>query len=175
MKGYKGYIDLQTYQSPCGEMLIGTIGEKLCLCDWAKSSHREATDKRMERFFNAKIREGGSSVGASVARQLDEYFCGKRTKFDIPMALVGTDFQKIVWESLLAIPYGKTISYKEQARSIDRPKAVRAVASANALNPVAIIVPCHRVIGSSGKLTGYAGGLAAKRFLLDLESGRHLI
>ena len=171
----KDIILLQTYQSPCGEMRIGTIRERLCLCDWADSPYREATDKKIERIFNARMEYRHSPVGASAAKQLDEYFCGKRTKFDIPIIFAGTDFQNIVWQSLLAIPYGKTISYKEQAQSIGRPKSIRAVAAANGHNPVAIIVPCHRVIGSSGRLTGYAGGLAAKQFLLDLESGLHLI
>lgn len=108
-----------------------------------------------------------------VARaQLGEYFAGERTAFDLPLRLAGTPFQLEVWEALRAIPYGETTSYGELARRIGRPAAVRAVGLANGRNPVSIVVPCHRVIGSNGSLTGYGGGLDRKRHLLALESGR---
>lgn len=102
-------------------------------------------------------------------RQLDEYFAGTRTEFDLPLRLSGTDFQVEVWEQLRRIPYGETISYGELARRVDRPEAARAVGSANGQNPIAIVVPCHRVIGADGSLTGFGGGLDWKRRLLDLE------
>lgn len=101
--------------------------------------------------------------------QLAEYYKGKRKKFDIPLVLVGTEFQKKVWSSLLQVPYGHTISYAEQAKLIGRPAAVRAVANANGQNRIAIILPCHRVIGSDGTLTGYGGGVWRKEKLLELE------
>jgi methylated-DNA-[protein]-cysteine S-methyltransferase len=101
--------------------------------------------------------------------QLDEYFNNKREAFDLKLDLKGTDFQKKVWEELLKIPFGKTISYKDLSLKLGNVKAIRAVAAANGANPVSIIVPCHRVIGSDGSLTGYAGGLWRKRWLLDLE------
>jgi len=101
--------------------------------------------------------------------QLQEYFAGKRTEFDLPLSFSGTEFQQQTWRALLTIPYGETRSYSEQAHLIGNPKAVRAVGRTNGLNPIGIVVPCHRVIGKSGKLTGYAGGLDKKRFLLDLE------
>ena len=101
---------------------------------------------------------------------MDEYFAGKRRNFTIPLLFVGTDFQKKVWNKLLEIPYGKTVSYGELARMIDMPKAVRAVANANGANAISILAPCHRVIGSDRSLTGYGGGLAAKKLLLDLET-----
>lgn len=105
-------------------------------------------------------------------RQFDEYFAGKSTTFDVPLAPRGTDFQQQVWRALCDIGYGDTISYAELARRIGRPKASRAVGLANGANPLAIIVPCHRVIGANGSLTGYGGGMDAKRWLLDLEQ-RH--
>ncbi len=108
----------------------------------------------------------------SVIDQLSEYFSGQRTKFEVPLAPVGTPFQLAVWEALRSIPYGTTTSYGQLARSVNSPGASRAVGAANGRNPISIIVPCHRVIGSSGDLTGYGGGLPRKRQLLDLEQGR---
>ena len=105
-----------------------------------------------------------------VRAQLADYFAGRRTSFDVPLQLEGTAFQREVWRGLLAIDYGETISYGELARRIGRPRAVRAVGLANGRNPIAVIVPCHRVIGADGTLTGYGGGLDSKRLLLDLES-----
>ncbi len=105
-----------------------------------------------------------------AAAQLDEYFNGTRKSFDIPLKFIGTEFQQSVRRTLTEIPYGTTISYAELAQRVGNPKAVRAVAAANAINPVSIFVPCHRVIGSDSSLTGYGGGLAAKEFLLKLEA-----
>ncbi len=104
-----------------------------------------------------------------AATQLDEYFDGKRRKFDLPLHLPGTDFQRACWTALQTIPWGETRSYKDIALQIGNPKAVRAVGMANNRNPIPIIVPCHRVIGSDGSLTGYGGGLPAKQYLLDIE------
>jgi methylated-DNA-[protein]-cysteine S-methyltransferase len=108
---------------------------------------------------------------AAVREQLDEYFTGRRTGFDVPIDMAGTAFQRRVWSELRRIPYGESISYGELARRIGIPFASRAVGTANGLNPIAVIVPCHRVIGADGSLTGYGGGLERKRFLLDLEAG----
>lgn len=102
--------------------------------------------------------------------QLDEYFAGKRRQFDVPLLFAGTEFQKTVWDTLLTIPFGQTVSYGELARQIGMPKAVRAVANANGANSISIFAPCHRVIGSDGTLTGYGGGLPVKEFLLRLEN-----
>lgn len=110
-------------------------------------------------------------VLAETARQLDEYFAGTRIRFDLPLDFRGTDFQKSVWAALLTIPAGETRSYAEIARQIGRPSACRAVGAANGKNPISIIAPCHRVIGSDGSLTGFAGGLAGKKYLLELERG----
>ncbi|AVF73040.1 methylated-DNA--[protein]-cysteine S-methyltransferase [Vibrio alginolyticus] len=103
--------------------------------------------------------------------QLDEYFAGLRNEFDLPLAATGTDFQNQVWQALTTIPYGETWSYQDLANAIGNPKAVRAVGLANGKNPISIVVPCHRVIGKSGKLTGYAGGVERKQRLLALEQG----
>ncbi len=107
---------------------------------------------------------------ASARRQLDEYFAVKRERFDLGLAFKGTEFQQQVWTTLSRIPYGRTCSYGEIAQRIGRPKAVRAVGLANGANPLPIVVPCHRVIGADGSLTGYGGGMLAKRMLLELEA-----
>ncbi|WP_143307475.1 methylated-DNA--[protein]-cysteine S-methyltransferase [Chitinophaga vietnamensis] len=112
-----------------------------------------------------------SALVQECARQLREYFAGERKAFELPIAQPGTDFQQGVWAQLLTIPYGQTISYQALARRIHNPKSIRAVGTTNGKNNIAIIVPCHRVIGSDGSLTGYAGGLWRKRWLLDHEQG----
>lgn len=109
----------------------------------------------------------------AAATQLDEYFGGRRQRFDLPLAPRGTAFRKLVWKALQAIPYGNTATYGEIARAIGQPQASRAIGGANHHNPLAIVIPCHRVIGADGSMTGYGGGLARKRVLLDLEAGRH--
>jgi methylated-DNA-[protein]-cysteine S-methyltransferase len=113
----------------------------------------------------------GNALLAEAVRQLRAYFGGQLRKFELPLDLAGTEFQRRVWLELTRIPYGETRSYQELARAIDVPKAVRAVGAANGANPVAIVVPCHRVIGAGGKLVGYGGGLPLKRRLLSLERG----
>ena len=113
--------------------------------------------------------ETGDAVLSACATQLREYFAGKRDRFDLPLAAQGTEFQRQVWSALAAIPYGQLRSYRDIAEAIDKPRAVRAVGAANGRNPLPIVVPCHRVIGSDGSLTGFAGGLEAKTRLLELE------
>jgi methylated-DNA-[protein]-cysteine S-methyltransferase len=115
--------------------------------------------------------DGGGSYNAAVARQIEEFFAGTRQEFDLPLAPKGTEFQKRVGAELCRIPFGETISYGELARRIGNPAASRAVGSANGQNPISVIVPCHRVIGSNGKLTGYGGGLDLKEKLLNWERG----
>lgn len=158
------------YKSPCGDIIIGSIDDELCLCDWANRKNRETIDKRMRRTMKADMQQGTSSVIELAIQQLDEYFSGGRKSFDIPLRFAGTDFQQLVWKELCRIPYGQTASYGEVAARIGMPTSFRAVANANGANAIAIFVPCHRVIGSNKTLTGYAGGLEAKQFLLDLET-----
>ncbi len=165
----KNVIKTKRYESPCGILLLGSFGDKLCLCDWQVEKHRSHVDKRLKRILRAEFEEGTSEVIEQAVQQLDEFFAGKRREFDVPLLFVGTDFQKTVWNELLKIPFGKTISYGEMAQRIGLPKAVRAVANANGANSMSIFAPCHRVIGSDRSLTGYGGGLAAKQMLLELE------
>ena len=165
-------IFIQRYLSPCGEMVLGSFGEKLCLCNWAVEKHPGKVDRRLQSGLKADYEEGTTNVTEKAARQLDEYFNGMRKSFDVPLLFVGTDFQKNVWRRLLEIPYGQTVSYGAMAAKLGMPHAVRAVANANGANAVSLFAPCHRVIGSDGSLTGYGGGLEAKKFLLDLERER---
>lgn len=131
--------------------------------------HRDHVDRRLKRVLNAEFEDGTSDVIEEAVTQLDEFFAKRRQTFSIPLLFVGTDFQKTIWRELLTIPYGETISYGDMARRIGMPKAVRAVANANGANAISIFAPCHRVIGSDSSLTGYGGGLAAKKMLLELE------
>jgi len=160
-------IHTQPYHSPCGDLLLGSLGDDLCLCNWLDN---EATTTRVAHTLQAQLADTPSATTREAARQLDEYFAGERQAFTMPTLFAGTDFQKRVWAELRKIPFGTTISYGQLARRMGCPKAVRAVAKANGANAMSIIVPCHRVVGSNGKLTGYAGGLAAKAYLLRRES-----
>ena len=123
----------------------------------------------MQTLLNAGYTEMTSEIIEETRRQLDEYFRHERQAFDIPLLTAGTEFQKSVWNSLMEIPYGQTITYGELATRLGKPAALRAVANANGANAISIIIPCHRVIGSNNTLTGYGGGLEAKKFLLELE------
>lgn len=162
----------QTYLSPCGPLLLGSFQDKLCLCNWLNEKHPGRVDKRLQAGLHARYEPQASDITQEAVRQLDEYFSRERKSFDMPLLFVGSDFQKSVWQMLLEIPFGQTISYGEMARRIGMPKAVRAVANANGANAISIFAPCHRVIGSDRSLTGYGGGLEAKKFLLELEGAR---
>lgn len=163
------HIIIQKYTSPCGDLVLGTFGDRLCMCDWMQSKKHDTNLSRLSRMLDAEFTEGTSPVIGKSVSQLNEYFAGLRRDFDVPMQFAGTEFQKKVWKTLLTIPYGHTISYGEMARLIGMPSAVRAVAAAVGANAISIIAPCHRIIGRSGSLTGYAGSIEAKRFLLELE------
>lgn len=136
--------------------------------DTLRGAMFESIWKKWEKLFPGAEKKD-APVLRETARQLAEYFQGRRRAFDLPFALGGTPFQKRAWTALAAIPYGQTRTYKEQAAAARVPNAVRAVGRTNGVNPLCVILPCHRVVGSDGSLTGYAGGLAAKRFLLSLE------
>ncbi len=163
------HIIIQKYTSPYGDLVLGDFDGRLCLCDWMHSKKYDTNCRRLSRMLNADFAEGLTPVIERATAQLDEYFASLRRTFDVPLLFAGTEFQKKVWETLLTIPYGHTVSYGEMARLIGMSKAVRAVAAAIGANAISVIVPCHRVTGSNGALTGYAGGLEAKRFLLELE------
>ena len=127
------------------------------------------------REIDATWRPDVKGVLGPIRKELDQYFAGRLQRFATPVAFSGTQFQNMVWQELTRIPYGETISYLELAKRIDNPKAVRAVGLANGANPIAIVVPCHRVIGSNGSLTGFGGGLPTKRALLELEKGQRTL
>ena len=145
------------------------MGQELCLCDWKGMPCAERNLRRIGRYVNADVCIVSSSVLEETMRQLDDYFAGNRQLFTIPLHPVGTDFQLRVWRALLDIPYGETKSYMEIAQTIGNPRGARAVAQAIGANGIGIIIPCHRVIGSNHSLTGFAGGLDNKKFLLELE------
>lgn len=162
-------IYIQYYDSPCGEIVLASMGDELCLCDWNEMPCAERNKHRLVKYMNAVFRVETSDVLEQTKKQLDEYFAGTRKAFDIPLHPVGTEFQQQVWNALLEIPYGETRSYKDIALSIANLKGIRAVAQAIGANGISILIPCHRVIGSNHSLTGFAGGIEAKRILLEIE------
>ncbi len=165
-------IETVRYASPARELRIGSYNGSICLCDWVGSRQESLIDRRLCRRLNARYEERESEIISLAVSQLNEYFEGKRKFFSIPLLFAGTEFQKKVWKELMKIPYGENISYMKLAQRIGNPKAVRAVASAVATNPISILVPCHRVIGSDLSLTGYGGGIPAKQWLLDHETNQ---
>lgn len=149
--------------SPVGELLAVASEESLCGLYWPA-----AVTSRLDAM-STLVSHHELPIFANLKTQLDEYFLGDLRKFDLDLAPVGTEFQREAWAALLKIPYGETRSYSEQAATIGRPKAVRAIGAANGRNPISIVVPCHRVVGKNGSLTGFAGGVDVKQQLLDLE------
>lgn len=162
-------ILVHNFKTPVGELLLGAFEGDLCLADWRYRRMRTTIDRRIQKGLGANYEEGNTEVIEQTIRQLDDYFAGERSTFDIPLRLLGTTFQRRVWEALIQVPYGTTASYADLADKVADKSAVRAVAAANGANAISIIVPCHRIIGSSGELVGYAGGLPAKKKLLQLE------
>ncbi|ANC03231.1 cysteine methyltransferase [Pseudomonas putida] len=153
--------------SPVGTLTLVARGECLAAVLWE--------EERANRVRLGELhRDDQVPVLREAARQLGEYFAGQRQRFELPLDFDGTEFQRQVWEALLTIPFGQTRSYSDIARQIGNPTAVRAVGAANGRNPISIIAPCHRVIGASGSLTGFAGGLPAKQYLLALEGRQSL-
>ena len=148
--------------SPVGQLTLVARDGKLTAILWEK--------ERPNRVRLGTLQEASNSpILLETERQLKEYFAGARNRFELELDFAGTDFQKKVWQALLTIPFGETRSYSQIAAQIGNPKAVRAVGAANGRNPISIVAPCHRVIGASGGLTGFAGGLEAKQYLLTLE------
>lgn len=164
------HIAIQYQKTPVGELIIGAYNDKLVLCDWRYRKMRPSVDKRIQTGLNAQYVQKEHSIITLTIQQLNEYFDGKRTSFTIPLQLIGTDFQQSVWNSLLKIEHGETNTYLGLSRLLGNEKAIRAVASANGANAISIIIPCHRIIGSDNSLIGYAGGLSAKKKLLQLEN-----
>ena len=162
-------IDIQYCKTKIGELILGSFEERLCLLDFKYRKMRKTVDERIKKGLKANFIEHNTEIIERTRAELDEYFQGNRKEFDVPLQMVGTDFQKSVWNALLNVPYGTTSTYLKLAYDINNEKAVRAVASANGANSMAIIIPCHRIIGSNGELVGYGGGLPVKKRLLTLE------
>ena len=162
-------INIQYYKTKYAEFILGTYDNKLCLLDFRYRRMRVSVDNRLKKGLNATFIEKDNQLLKETRKQLDEYFNMERKEFDIPLITIGTDFQKSVWDALLKVPYGATSTYLNLAKQINNEKAVRAVANANGANAIAIIIPCHRIIGTNGELTGFGGGLPLKKRLLKLE------
>lgn len=163
-------IHTTDFKTPYGELILGSFQDKLCICDWKFRRMRTQVDQRIQNGLKAEYIAGETPVIAQAKQQLQEYFEGKRTDFEVPMLFVGTEFQQSVWNALMQIPFGKTETYLGLSKILGNVKAIRAVAAANGANGISILVPCHRIIGSQGELIGYAGGLPAKQKLLELEN-----
>jgi methylated-DNA-[protein]-cysteine S-methyltransferase len=162
-------VNIQHHQTEIGELVLGSLGGKLCLLGFGDREMRRAVDDQIRKKLDAKFIEQSDKVLEQTMKQIDEYLSGKRKEFDVPLLMVGTDFQRRVWKALARVPYGATSTYGQIAEAIGSPKAVRAVGNASSANPISIIVPCHRIIGGDGGLVGYGGGLSVKRRLLELE------
>jgi len=162
-------IQIQYFQTDFGELILGSFEGKLCLCNWRYRKNRETVDARIQKGLNAGYTESGSVIVKMAKIQLQEYFEGRRKDFDLPLLLIGTDFQKRVWNELLKIPYGRTETYQSLSKRLNNLSGIRAIAAANGANALSVIVPCHRIIGSAGNMVGYAGGVTVKKKLLQLE------
>jgi AraC family transcriptional regulator, regulatory protein of adaptative response / methylated-DNA-[protein]-cysteine methyltransferase len=156
-------------ETPIGEMVAGANDEGLCLLEFFDRRMLKTEYSDLSGLLETSLEEGENKHLRNLRKQLKEYFNGNRKTFDIPLITPGTKFQKAVWKELQNIPFGSTRTYSEQAIALKIPESVRAIANANGMNRISIIIPCHRVIGSEGRLTGYGGGLKRKRWLLDHE------
>ncbi len=162
-------IYFKNLETPLGTMIACAGESGICMLEYADRKSLTSELKEISLHFGAELVLGESPYFSILEQQLQEYFEGERTVFSVPLSPVGTDFQKKVWEVLIQIPYGTTTSYREQAIILGNPKAVRAVANANGMNKISILIPCHRIIGSNGTLTGYGGGIWRKQKLLEVE------
>ena len=162
-------IKITRLDTPLGEMVAGATDDGICLLEFIDRKMLSTEYKDIARLFKTTIEEGENSHLTNVKNQLKEYFEGSRKVFSLPLLTPGSEFQQRVWKELINILYGTTRSYQKQAEALGRPESVRAVANANGMNRISIIIPCHRVIGSDGHLTGYGGGLKRKKWLLEHE------
>ena len=152
-----------------GIMIAGAVDDGICLLEFSDRRMLNTEYKDLAKHFKTTIAEGENRHFRTLLKQLKEYFEGTLKEFTVPLVTPGSDFQQAVWKELMNIPYGTTRSYQEQSIALGKPESIRAVANANGMNRISIIIPCHRVIGSDGHLTGYGGGLKRKRWLLDHE------
>ncbi len=165
----KHVIDFTRIETDLGTMVACATDKGVCLLEFSDRKGLETELKQLAKYHNANIVQGQNKYFKQLKEELDAYFEGRLKEFKVPLDISGTDFQKQVWQALVEIPYGTTSSYLRQAEVLGKPSSVRAVANANGMNMIAIIIPCHRVVGSDGSLTGYAGGLWRKQKLIDLE------
>jgi AraC family transcriptional regulator of adaptative response/methylated-DNA-[protein]-cysteine methyltransferase len=165
-------VTLGWIETPVGPLVVGATDDAVCLLEFSDRRMLENQLKSLRRRFGASLVPGANRLLDALRKQLDEYFAGKRRDFDLPLRYPGTPFQEKVWSALLKIPYGSTCSYQDIARKLGKPDAMRAVGTANGMNRIAIVIPCHRVVNANGDLGGYGGGLWRKRLLLDLEQGQ---
>lgn len=167
--GRQKIIDLKRIETPLGTMFACAVDEGICLLEFTDRKNMDRQFASLSKFLNAEIVQGENKHFQQLERELQEYFEGRRKSFDVPLYITGTEFQEKVWQLLREIPIGETRTYKQQSEVLGNPKAIRAVGTANGINKIAILVPCHRVIGSNGDLVGYAGGIWRKQKLLELE------
>jgi len=165
----KSIVNIVRFSSPIGAMFACATEKGICLLEFTDEKRLENLLNDIQKRLNAVILPGENPHLEKVQKELKEYFEGTRKDFSVPLDVQGTEFRKLVWQELLNIPYGVTRTYKEQSIAMNKLTAIRAVASANGQNKIGIIIPCHRVIGSDGSLTGYGGGLHRKKWLLDFE------
>jgi AraC family transcriptional regulator of adaptative response/methylated-DNA-[protein]-cysteine methyltransferase len=156
-------------ETPIGVMVAGAVEEGICLLEFTDRRMLNTEYKDLARLLKTSIEEGENKHIKEIRKQLKEYFEGKRKEFTVLLVTPGTGFQQAVWQELQRLPFGSTRTYQEQAEALNKPGAVRAIANANGMNRISIVIPCHRIIGSDGNLTGYGGGLRRKRWLLDHE------
>lgn len=159
-------------ESPLGRITLGSTNKGLCLLEFDDEKRINNHFNQFKKYWDVEIIEEETSITTTTKNQLAAYFLNQQTTFDVPLDFAGTAFQLKVWNELLKIPFGSTRSYKEQAIAVGNLKAIRAVATANGENRVSIIIPCHRIIGSDGSLTGYGGGIWRKQKLLELETSQ---
>jgi AraC family transcriptional regulator of adaptative response/methylated-DNA-[protein]-cysteine methyltransferase len=162
-------IKISKIETPLGEMIAGTTDEGVCLLEFNDRKILPEEYNVLKKLLNTTIEDGENKHSKTLKKQLKEYFNGRRKEFTVPLVTPGSTFQQTVWKELQNIPFGTTRSYHEQSLALGNPDSVRAVANANGMNRIAILVPCHRVIGSDGCLVGYGGGLRRKKWLLDHE------
>jgi AraC family transcriptional regulator of adaptative response/methylated-DNA-[protein]-cysteine methyltransferase len=168
-------VVMEWIPSPVGPLVAGATAEGLCLLEFSDRRMLEAQLKTLRRRLGASLVPGRNRWLDALRTQLDEYFAGRRTQFDLPLVIRGTPFQERVWRALLEIPCGETQSYRDVAVRVGQPDAMRAVGTANGMNRIAIVIPCHRVVNADGRLGGYGGGLWRKQYLLDLERGQAML
>jgi AraC family transcriptional regulator of adaptative response/methylated-DNA-[protein]-cysteine methyltransferase len=162
-------IAIEEWESPLGTLVLGAVDAGICLLEFADPRRVERQAATLHRWFGGPLVRQSHPHLVTLRGELEEYFAGRRRRFDVPLVLRGTPFELATWRALTEIPFGATVSYADIARRIDNPGAVRAVGSANGRNRIAIVVPCHRVVNADGKLGGYGGGLWRKKRLLELE------